>query len=102
MRASPEVPPVEVTRPVPEITFNFTQRGLHQDCVDGQQARYLPVDPDDLAMRLARHQSLFSEVLALVAPKQHAPVDPPRQSYQNWNAAGPANRRDAPTRLDDF
>ena len=80
MRASPEwIPPVEVARPVPVMTSNFAQRGLHQDGIDAQQARHMPVDPDDLAMRLARHQSLFGEVLAPVAPMQHPLVDSLRQ-----------------------
>ena len=96
------IPPVDTARPVPGMTSNFAPRGRHQDGIDAQQARHMPVDPGDLAARLARHKSLFGEVLAPVAPMQHPPVDPLRQWYNDWNSPGPANRWDAPTRLDDF
>ena len=53
----------------------------------------MPVDPGDLAARLARHQSLFGEVLAPVAAMRHPPVDPLRQWYDDCSSAGPADRQ---------
>ena len=55
----PRIPPVDETRPVPGMFSNFDLHDRHQDGIDVQQARHMPVDPGDLAARLARHQLLF-------------------------------------------
>ena len=56
------IPPIDTTRFVPGTTSNFAPPDRHQDYIDAQQARRMPINPGDRAARLVRHQSLFGEL----------------------------------------
>ena len=105
MQASSTLPPMSFDEPRrPTVPVQGTHpRDPHMDIYEAQQARTsAAVDPNELAARLAHHQSLFGDVRVPTATLQAAPRDPMTSWYNDWNDARPQQRRDAPTRLDDF
>ena len=105
LQASTTLPPMSFDdlRPPAVPAQSARPRDRDADIYEAQQARTsAAVDPNELAARLAHHQSLFGDLRVPTATLQAAPSDPMTSWYNDWNDAAPQQRRDAPTRLDDF